>query len=292
MNKQIVYVILFIIGFTSLERFCHKQTHGFRLNKIQSIPMENTDWENALPTNQNLKELHEILSQPYYFLNSGGESYAFVSKDGKTVLKFFKHHHMRPHHWVDHFLPFSLKKKFQKNRQDKLLKLFTSCSLAYQNFREGTGLIYLHLTKTDHFSKKLTLYDAIGAIHHINLDTTDFALQHKASMAYPTITHLADAGEYDAAKQRLASLVNLVVQRCKAGLADHDARKRNFGFIGNHAIEIDLGSFSEDLSLKNEEATKKILLLETLRLRRWIKKYHPELSDFLEDTIKQHLSQK
>ncbi len=290
MNRKFIYSILFLICFTALERFCHKQTHGFRPYKVYSTGPKNPLWKTSLPADFTPKQIQSILSQPFYFLNSGGESYAFVSKDGEYVLKFFKHHHMRPVHWSDPLLPFPLKVKLKKNREEKLSTLFTSCKLAYENFREGTGLIYLHLYETDFLKKKLKLFDAIGAVHSFNLDKLDFALQRKATMAYPTLDALVEAKEYKAAKERLASLVNLIVTRCKAGLEDHDARKRNFGFVGGNAIEIDLGSFTQNENLRLEDATRKVLILETLRLRRWVKKYHPVLYDFLEETIKETLN--
>jgi len=136
---------------------------------------------------------------------------------------------------------------------------------------------------------QLKLYDAIGVLHKLDIDKFPFALQERASMAYPTLTALAEAKEYDALKVRLASLLDLIVSRCEAGLADHDARKRNFGFIGEKAIELDLGSFSLNEKLQDPKEMNKILLHESLRLKRYIKKRHPEISDFLDDEINDRL---
>ncbi|NGX37333.1 MAG: hypothetical protein K1000chlam2_00487 [Chlamydiae bacterium] len=278
---NIFRLFLFAILFICAERFCHKQTHGFRLHKIHSSLPQNPQWETPLPTN----EACEILQQPFHFLNSGGECYVFVSQDGDYVLKFFKHHHMRQKSWIDPVLPQSLIEK----RRERLSKLFTSCKIAYERFSEGTGLVYLHLTKTDHLRSQIRLFDPIGVVHTLNLDEIEFVLQKRATLAYSTLTALIEAREFEAAKRRLESLVDLIASRSKAGIADHDARKRNFGFIGSDAIELDLGSFSLNESLKDPQEAQKAFLYETMKLRRWIKKYHPELSESLDAKIKEHL---
>lgn len=289
MKQWIFQVILFLVSFVAVERFCHKQTHGFRLQKIQNTAPSNSQWDSALPPSYGVHQLQEIFSQPFYFLNSGGQCYAFVSKDEKYVVKFFKLHHMRPENWEDHLLPLSLRRKYQKMRSKRLQTFFSSCKLAHDRFKEGTGLIYLHLNKTDFLKTKLKLFDPIGVVHSVSLDEVPFALQEKAIMAYPTLTALCEAKEYEAAQKRIEALLDLIVTRCEAGLADHDSRKRNFGFIGDHAIEIDLGSFSIDESLKTEMARKKAFLKETSKLRMFVKKYIPQLSDFLDENIKKRL---
>ncbi len=290
MKNWVIQGALFFIGFIAVERFCHKQTQGFQLQKIQADLPHNSDWETLLPGDHTSQRLQTILSQPYSFLNSGGESYAFVSKDGKYVLKFFKLHHMRPKSFADKFLPYPLRAKYQKSRIQKLTALFSSCKLAYERFRQGTGLVYLHLNKTDFLHVKLQLFDAIGVLHSPDLDQLSFALQEKAVMAFPTLSALAEVKELEAAKTRLSALIDLIVARCQAGLSDHDPRQRNFGFVGEKAIEIDLGSFTIDETLKIPSSTNKILLYETLKLRRYINKYHPELSDFLEEKINNKLT--
>jgi hypothetical protein len=290
MKTWILRGIILCILFAMTERFCHKQTKGFRMQKIQADLPYNPQWDTLLPADHDIKKLRSIFAQPFYFLDCGGESYAFASKDGKYVLKFFKLHHMRPKRPEDFLLPPPLRNKYRSVRTKRLANLFSSCVLAYEKFRAGCGLLYLHLNQTDLLKTRLTFYDAIGALHSIDLDTVPFALQEKAVLAYPTLTALASAQEYDAAKRRLSSLLDLIVARCQAGLSDHDARARNFGFIGDQAIEIDLGSFTFDADLKTPSRTHQTLLHETLKLRRYLKKRHPELIEFFDKTMQKHLT--
>jgi len=285
MNRFIYQFLLFVAAFFCVERFCHEQTDGFSMRKIRAQLPYNADYATSTPSLKKREQLEVIFSQPFYYLKSGGESYVFVSKDGHYVLKFFKHHHMRLNSPFDYFLPNIL----IKQRVHKLDTLFTSCKLAWTHFKKETALIYLHLNQSDDLLIPLTLYDRIGIRHKIDLDQYTFALQKKASLAYPTLTALKEAQELDAAKKRLASWVDLIVRRCQAGLVDHDARKRNFGFIKEQAIEIDLGSFTLDETIKSAENTKKIVLAETKNLKQWIHKYHPELLDYLDEVVKETL---
>lgn len=294
MKKVFVKTLLIATLFFAVERFCHKQTQGFRLHKFHSDLTYNPAWDIPPLSLEASSQVETILSQPFYFLASGGESYAFISQDRQFVLKVFKHHHMRTNSWVDklplpHWMT-PLQKKYKESRINRQTTLFTSCLLAYNRLKEQTGLIYLHLNKTSHLNKTLSLFDPIGILHRIDLDKIEFALQKAATPAYPTLAHLVEIQELEKAKVRLKSLLDLTIARCKAGVADHDARKRNFGFVGENAIELDLGSFSINEALKTTQNTHRIFLYETIKLRSWIKKYHPELTDFLEEKVRESLN--
>ena len=274
--RRMLRLVFFLLCFASLERFCHEKTHGFRIYKITSNIPFRPDWVTP-PLAADAVE--HFFSQPYHFLGSGGESYAFISEDRKYVLKFFKHHHMR-----DSLIPF-----LNASKEKKREAFFASCLIAESRFKERSGLIYLHLNPTENQLCKIKIYDPIGVVHTLDLDTLTFALQKRASMAYPTIESLTSSGELDAAKLRLHSLLDLILERGKSGIANHDARARNFGFVHEHAIEFDLGAFAENASLLDEKTQKKIFLLETSKLRRWVHKHCPELSEDLEENILKRL---
>lgn len=282
--------------FFSIERFCHKQTEGFRLHKIASDLAFEPKWDTAALTDGQLMELKQQLNQPFYFLGSGGQCYAFASADKKYVIKFFKHHHMRPNHWVDHLPAPSFLKSLQKSfihlRLDRLDHIFSSCKLAYDHLKEETGLVYLHLNKTDLFHQQLILYDKLGIAHQIDLDRTTFALQQRASLAFPTLKELYRNQNFKQAKRCINSLMDLIIVRSKRGIFDQDPRlERNFAFIEDKAIEIDLGSFSYNPYLKRANYWKKELFFETIQLKQWTKKNCPELLPFVESLIIEKISE-
>ena len=73
-------------------------------------------------------------------------------------------------------LPASFLKKV--DRRFALLKHdFDSYKIAYENLKDETGLIYLHLNKTDFLKQKMIIIDKIGIYHEIDLDSMEFLIQ-------------------------------------------------------------------------------------------------------------------
>ena len=290
LNTPLLKVIFFIACFICVERFCHSITEGFRPHKILSSLCYNPDFATPSPTSEELTSIKTLVSEPFYFLGSGGQCYAFESKNG-VIIKVFKHHHMRPDSFLNrlilpHFLE-PARQKIIRLRKERLQEIFLSFKLAHEHFKENTGLLFLHLNKTNYLQQKVTLVDNIGIAHVFDLDKLEFALQKKAVLAYPKLQACMKMNDVAAAKRCLNSLIDLMVERSKSGLADRDpVMKRNFGFIGEKAIEIDLGSFYADPLLVNPAAYKKRLFCESLKLKRSIHKRYPELYPFLEEKIR------
>jgi len=279
--KAALKIVIFISLFIATERYCHKKTHGFRLWKIHS----DLPYNPFMEVKEDVEQMRPILAQPYHFLDSGGECYAFLSEDGQYVLKFFKHHHMQLNSWIDPILP----QWELDRRQMRYHRFFKSCKLAYEHFQEETGLIFVHLTKSQNLKTKLKIFDPNHIAHLVDLDQLEFTIQKKVTMAKPLLSSLAEAEELEQAKARLDSLLHLIVSRCKAGISDHDAQLRNFGFLGTDAVEVDLGSFSPDDSLKSAVGIKRTILHETTKMRKWIKNTYPELEMHLDEKIKEFL---
>jgi hypothetical protein len=287
-------VLLFCVLFYGVGRFCHRQTHGFQLCKVVSTHHADPEGLPQALSGGEKEELKAVFAQPFYFLGSGGQCYAFVSQDQKMVLKLFKKHHIRL--WK-FFQRLPLPSIFEGYRQQILRKnahqspaFFESCKIAYGELRERTGLVYLHLHQTDYFEKRLTIVDKLGIAHQINLDATDFALQRKAEFTNPKLKKLMRGNQIDAAKECIDSMLDLIVERCRKGIRDRDPNfRRNMGFIGNTAIEIDLGSYSKDAFLLSPEGFREELLDKTRKLKQWIGRRNPDLAAHLSGRIDQVL---
>lgn len=292
MRSFLFKFVLFVIGFIAIERFCHIQTEGFQLGKITSDEGYHAEWDTGPAT----VSLDPALSQTYTFLGSGGQCYAFVSADKRYVIKFFKQHHMRKLPWLEKMpLPSFLNQCRMKILADRgkrsMDRIFSSYKIAYEELKDETALIYLHLNKTDHFHKTLTIVDKLGIAHKIDLDKTEFALQHYADPSYGHLKKLIKARQIEEAKECLDSLFTLIVTRAQKGIADLDpVIKKNFGFIGNRAVEIDLGSFAWDEFEKRPSVYKKGLFYETQRLKKWLAKRSPELVDYFNAQLYETLS--
>lgn len=293
--------LFLVIGlFVGLQQLIELKTHGFCLQKIYAddLPFR-AEWETPEET-----EVLQLLSQPYRMIGAGSECFAFASDDGQAVIKFFKLDHARPvylhrgifledhsalagtlsnHPWTK--ISFPWMKRFLGMREYRIKRTFSSLKLAYDNLKEETGLLYLHLNTTDHLKKKLTIYDACGIAHQVDLDTTKFFLQKRATPLTKHFAQLKALGADEAAKKSIDSLLDMLLTRCKKGFADRDIVSRNFGYIGTKAIEIDSGSFLKNERMREGWIYKQELFYATLELKDWLKKNYPEMVNYLEERV-------
>lgn len=286
--KKCLFIFGGIIGVFSLAIFCKKQTAGFTLRTIYSSESTPYPYEELSPLPS--AQLEKILNQPFYYLGKGAQAFAFVSQDNHYVIKFFRHKH--PSHLLQpiyFLLPSAIKSRLEgrvKKRKLKLYKDFFSYTLAYQMLPQETGLLYLHLRKTDHLHQTVTLYDKIGVKHQVYLDEVEFIIQQKAEHIYPTLTKWIEEGELMRAKKSLTQLIALFKKRCELGIFDKDPDlQTNLGFVGDTPIQFDIGRFKLDPA----ESDPKIYVDELIRITdflcKWLDTRCPELSTHVRTEI-------
>lgn len=293
--KKIVYLclkaLLCVSLFIALHFFCLNQTKGFRYYYLLSNLPNDERWEFPPLSVDEKKNVDALLAQEFTFLGSGGWCFAFLGADGTTVLKFYKHTHLR----LDKVMKrFSFKKLISKS--DPLPKdayyfqefNFKSCALLYQHAKELTGILYAHLNKTENLLPQVVLIDNIGVRHTIDLDKTEFILQQKADLLIPHLQKQMASHNVEGAKNSIDALLNCIVKLYDKGIRDHDSSIRNnYGFTEEGAIALDISSFGPDDSLKDPAVQKVELRRKTHRLERWLKKYHLELYHYYEQRINQ-----
>jgi hypothetical protein len=300
--------------FIGLQQLIELKTLGFCLQKIQADDLPYQEhWETAPLSHEEECEIGGLLPQPYHLIGVGSECFAFMSEDGRAVIKFFKFDHTRPVYFnkglfiEDHsacagtlsnhpltrwVLPPPLHhglKRFLGIREFRIQRTFRSIKLAYDELKDETGLLYLHLNPSDHLHRSLALYDGNGIRHEIDLDSARFFLQKRAVPLERHFRALYQSGKHDDAKSSIDSLLSLILNRCKKGFADRDIFNKNFGFIGNQAIEIDTGSFHKNPRMCEPWIYKQELFYATLELKGWLKKNDPEMVSYLEDRVSEEI---
>ncbi|MBI2812056.1 MAG: hypothetical protein HYX67_14665 [Candidatus Melainabacteria bacterium] len=269
-----------------LKQFCSSKTDGFALSKIQSSLPYCKEWETAPPS----PDVVEGLAQPFYYLAKGAQSYVFASADGKTVIKFFRLYHLLPPAWMTSLsLPLPLQglkvTKMLEKRQE-LAKDFSSYKIAFDQMQDETGLLMLHLNKTSHLNKKLTLYDKIGIAHQVDLDQMEFLVQKRATLVFPSIERLVKTEGVASAKEAISGLVQLLTYRCEKGIFDKDPDlNTNFGFLDKTAVQIDIGRFRFEEERKDPKVYHDEILRITDNFRQWLDVRYPELSEHLMSEI-------
>lgn len=271
--------------------FCARQTDNFSVARIHSTLPYNARWETAPLSEENQQELEAALSQEYRYLACGGQCFAFGSEDGKYVIKFFKHRIRKPYSYLLNLsLPQALDKLVQRKKDKALFKLnrdFLSYKLAYEDLQEETGLLYIHLNKGESLQRSLSIVDKIGIKHKISLDEIEFVVQKQGRLAPSHIHALMEKREFEKARYALRAMLETIVSRCKKGFFDEDPQiHRNFGFVGDKPIFIDVGRFVPDSRRKDPAVYSADLLKITHRFRKWLAEAHPELVTILDEEIR------
>lgn len=219
MIKKVFFCFLFLLAFHFAEKFCHRATDGFTIAGLTS------NVHLAYDTLGSEEEAAAILSQPFTYLGSGGQSFAFASEDGKYVLKFFNNH---PKSWIP--LP-----KYQAKKMEKLRKAYSGYRLAFNEFKEESGLVFLHLNKSHFHAPQVTLVDKLNITHQLDLNAIEFVIQKRAEL----VRDYMQKYPYEA----IHAIKQLNELLCEKNIQDTDPRfYRNMGFIEGKAVLIDPGN--------------------------------------------------
>lgn len=259
MIRRIALFFVFALAAFATARFCHHKTKGFAMTKVIGNLFDEPFTPSFSFEEERLAQ--NILKQKFKLFGRGKESFAFLSSDGKYVLKIFKN---------------------QSHRN------IESYQIAATELKEESGLLYMHLNKTQEFNQKVVLIDNLNIAHTLDLDSTAFAIQKKADLIFPTLLALRQKNDLKGAQEALSELLSLIAKRCQKGISDHDPLIRcNFGFVGRQAMHIDLGPFAHDATLKEaKNCHKEIEKIVSMRLRSWITREYPELVSHLDSELK------
>jgi hypothetical protein len=207
---------------------------GFSEDKISSSLPVYPEW--TIPVPAESEQIKAILGSRFKFLGEGAQAFAFESADGKYVLKFFKMRRFSPS-MADYLCPHVVRRRLKNLRW-----VFNGYKIAYENFRKDTGLVFIHLAKTDYLKQKAIIIDDKGVEHQIDLDKTEFVLQEKAELLFDRLAKLHKAGDRQGVQKSIGAVLELVKRRIDQGYADRDKGvSNNFGFVGERAIQLDIG---------------------------------------------------
>ena len=233
-------------------------------------------------------ELHDVdkdvFAQEYRILGEGRQCFAFLSADDAYVIKFFKKKRINKKRWAKHGYIF--RKIYEKRHNTAarwrkfLLQTADSYQLAKQDLSNETGVIYTHFNKTEHFIKPLLIQDG-KKTHLIDLNNTSFIVQRKVELTRDRISRLLYEGKTDLAVDALVQLRDLMMSRTSKGITDpRQSYGKNFGFIKQSAVQLDVGKISKDPNLILNPSSEMEKL--TANLERWVKKNYPDLyAEFL-----------
>ncbi len=222
-------------------------------------------------------EVNSILSQPFTYLGQGVQSYAFLSADGKYVLKLFRFDSCKMKQG-QRMLSFLKKRKTKKARLSAE-KVLEACKIAFDQLQEETALVFIHLNPGGSLPP-IKLKDYLGFTHFVDPSKTRFVLQKKADKIFPALRR---AFREDKASfyQMIRSFYSLLSSFEKKGITTRDSKlPSNFGFFEGKAIQIDFADNSYDQG-------DAILQMEKFRsiLRCWLQKNAPNALYYLDEVL-------
>ncbi|WP_420422319.1 hypothetical protein [Simkania sp.] len=284
-----LFIFLGLITVAGVERAFYYLKDGFSPKSITSKLAAHPQW-NAAISEQDQKLALEILSQDFHYLGSGSQSFVFESQDERYVIKFFKHKRWQLHPLYES-LPLPSKLEAKRNRWKRkkagtVNNTFLSCKASYELFQQDTGVIFVHLNRTDDLELTLRVKDRLGLTYELNLDSLQFVLQKRAIPTDVYLLSLREKGATEQAKKAIREMLAFTKRRAELGYSDKDPHLiRNFGFLENQAIEIDVGGFHKD-------PKKDFRYYQTFELHRiqnkllpWLEEHYPEIAPFAKEEI-------
>lgn len=265
-------------------------TGGFTIGNITSELSYDQQWSTHELSAMERKEVDRALDQQYAYLGKGCQAYVFKSDDGQFVLKFFKYQRFRPQSWVNIFAFIPAIGHYQQHKaiekKNTLDNVFRSWKIAFENLSRETGVVYLHLNKSNDLHKRMIIRDKMGMAHELDLDQMEFLVQHKAEMLCPAIEAMINQNELVQAELLIDRLLHMLLSEYARGYADNDhALMQNTGVWNGYPVHIDVGQFIYNPIVKDPSVFGQELYNKTYKFHLWLKKHNEHLATFLQNRL-------
>lgn len=225
--------------------------------------------------------LKSMLNQPFFYLGKGGKSYAFESRDGLYVLKFFKFKYLRTNllNKILSLIPYFEDRNIDEmqRRHRKFYGVFQGYKWAYDLNKKNSGLVYLHLNPSFNQFGFVTLNDKLGFKHRVDLDQCAFIFQEKCCILSDLLSKALGENDNEKAHMYLSKITDMFINQYENGLYDRDyGILHNTGFVGTRPVHFDMGKMTFDESMKQVSSYKPHLITVMTKIERWIKHRYPQ----------------
>src|SRR5262249_42210659 len=158
-----------------------------------------------------LTNVRAILKQPFFYLAKGRQCYAFLSRDGNYVLKFYKcqRFYIDPlfrTSWMPSWMERYRRERI-KEKDERKQALFYSAWIAQRYLQRETALCYIHCAPSNVLEVQGTLFDKLGRSYTVDYDNTAFLLQRRVDGLFSVLAPLIASGDRDTARLRLDQIV-------------------------------------------------------------------------------------
>lgn len=223
--------------------------------------------------------------QTFRYLARGRQCFAFESKDGRYVLKFFDRTHLNPS-WK-RFLSASHHQREMKRWADRVHIYPESYRIALEKMAEETGLLIVHQGHSSLKYPIVELVDKASRHFSIDLNTVPFVLQKKGTGKL--LNRLSKAESQEELTGMIEQFLAFHSKRIGSFIADGDRDvKRNYAWNGDDLLYIDPARFSFQKNGWQPERYNREWWGATYRLRRWISKNAPERLAYFDEKVNEY----
>ena len=262
-------------------------THGFRKEKIK-VKLQKSS--KILDSEKNKKVL-KILSQNFYYLDKGCQTYVFESENKEYVLKFIRFSRYKMPFWMNFTKICEKGKDYYNQRQSQRQKRFFSTMRSYEItdefLKKETGVIYVHLKKTN-LNKIVKFFDKTKRSFDINVNDFGYILQRKAQPFEKYLKKISKSNKD--IEIVFNSFVDLTLEMFEKKIVNKDYNSvRNTGVLDNKIICTDVGSFYENNHLDKYWVFHDEFTSFTKMIRKWFIKNSPEKLHIIDKKINEIL---
>ncbi len=263
MNRIFAFSLL-IFGalLFNTDKLFFKANQSFSIRSLFSI-FKDTPSYSSLHREKEVKK--------FTYLGKGHQSFVFESEDKSHVLKFYHFpSHLRPCPWLK--LREHPKKKYNI---EKFKSSLESYAIALKHLKEESALKEMP-------DEEVLLIDKGNQKYLVPLGSTFFLYQEKAERIFPKLQTVINDKNPLLAKELISSIFDLIVKRSQKGILDLDpVLEKNYGFINNKAMHIDVGRFKKAKNINIKEEVTKL----TVSLKEFLEENSPELLLYYEKKI-------
>jgi len=266
----------------------HWAKDGFNLLRLQSAFLPVVESSPVDPV------VNSALDQPYSYMGRGRQCYAFMSRDGRYVLKLPRLDQFGLPFWL-RSLSFPFLESYREGKRAYMLQrcqfTMNSFQIAFSELQRETSVLYLHVNQTDSFHRLIQITDRIGRTYQLNLDKTLFILQEKTELMMPLVQQAIKKGDRKEAERILNAFLEVLESRSRKGIFNKDPTfLENFGFDGKKGIQVDIGGFYHKPGYEGQMAFEKSLSETAAHVHNWLAETNRDLQAWFDLRTEQILA--
>ena len=269
--------------------FCALVGKGWHIARDGLIVRRVIGWEDQCLELGWDAEAKSAMKQRFYSFGRGRQSYAFLSEDGRYVIKIPRYGRFRLPLWLQ-VVNLEILEPYRKvryiNKQTAKNTLLESFRIAFDSLKEESAIIAVRFPGEKGRGEVIKIADRLGRHYDLPLDKTGFVLQHKKELFNDVLKQILLMNDRQEIVHKLDQILAVIATRARKGIACRDdAFMYNFAFDETQAYQIDVGDFRRPITGNPKDIFVQSVHGSVKPIRAWIEKIDPKLLEVLDQKI-------